>query len=121
MHPQINKHHEDRPWGGEECFTENVSSTVKIITVNPGEALSLQTHMNREEFWHVLSGSGFAQVGDEIKEVKAGDEFWVPKGTKHRMTGGDTQLRFLEISLGEFDESDIIRLEDKYGRVTSSN
>jgi mannose-1-phosphate guanylyltransferase/mannose-6-phosphate isomerase len=30
---------------------------------------------------------------------------------------GESPVRILEISFGEFDEDDIIRLEDVYGRV----
>ena len=46
---------EVRPWGNFERFTLNEQSTVKIITVNPGEAFSLQVHGHREEFWRGVS------------------------------------------------------------------
>lgn len=39
---------EERPWGNFERFTHNEISTVKILTVNPNEELSLQYHHNRE-------------------------------------------------------------------------
>ncbi len=35
---------------------------MKIISVNPGQRLSLQRHAQRAEFWRVLSGSGTAEV-----------------------------------------------------------
>ncbi|HEY4501282.1 MAG TPA: hypothetical protein VJI70_03425 [Candidatus Paceibacterota bacterium] len=41
---------EERPWGNFERFTLNEKTTVKIITVNAGESISLQTHENRDEF-----------------------------------------------------------------------
>ena len=50
---------EQRPWGNFERFTLNEKTTVKIITVNAGEELSLQKHNNRTEFWKIISGSGF--------------------------------------------------------------
>lgn len=104
---------ENRPWGDFERFTHNEVSTVKIITVAPGEAFSLQTHAKRDEFWKLLSDGGIIEVGDTKVEGKKGDEFFVKAGTKHRVTG---PAQFLEIAFGEFDESDIVRLEDKYNR-----
>ena len=36
----------------------------------------------------------------------------------HRLsTAGESEVRILEISFGEFDEEDIVRLDDVYGRV----
>jgi mannose-6-phosphate isomerase-like protein (cupin superfamily) len=108
---------ESRPWGEFERFTLNETSTVKIITVNAGEEFSLQTHASRDEFWRILNGTGMVTVGDVTTEAKPGDTFYTPRGTKHRAQGGPQSLTFLEIALGEFDESDITRLEDKYGRT----
>ncbi len=108
---------ETRPWGDFERFTLNEPATVKIITVNPGEAFSLQTHEHRDEFWRVLKGSGTAHVGSEERIVREGDTLFSPRHTEHRMTGGPEGITFLEISFGDFDEHDIDRLEDKYGRA----
>jgi alkylation response protein AidB-like acyl-CoA dehydrogenase len=49
--------------------------------------------------------------------VKQGDEFFVARGTKHRIMAGSEPLLVLEIAVGEFDEEDITRFDDKYGRV----
>lgn len=110
---------EERPWGNFERFTLNENATVKIITVNPGEAISLQTHDHRDEFWRVISGAGTIRIGEEDRAAKVGDMFFTPRHTKHRIEGGPDGLVCLEIALGEFDESDITRLEDRYGRVAS--
>lgn len=108
---------EERPWGAFERFTHNEQTTVKIITVKAGEAFSLQTHSHRAEFWRILSGSGVVTVGEETKEGRAGDAFYVAEGATHRVKGGLDGVVFLEIAFGIFDESDITRLEDKYGRA----
>lgn len=109
-----------RPWGDFTQFTKNVSSTVKIISVKPRQALSLQYHLHREEFWHVLSGSGTVLIGDKKKlkkfTAKPGKEFSVAVKELHRIMAGDGHLIILEIGTGKFDEQDIIRTEDKYGR-----
>ena len=108
---------EERPWGSFQRFTLNEPSTVKIIAVKAGEAFSLQSHKHRDEFWHILSGSGVITLDDERKVVHTGENFVSPKGHEHRMAGGESGVTFLEISFGEFDEGDITRFEDKYGRV----
>jgi mannose-6-phosphate isomerase-like protein (cupin superfamily) len=110
------RHHEDRPWGSFERFTCNELSTVKIIAVEPGATLSLQRHARRAEFWRILSGAGEVTLDSIVREAKAGDEFEVPVGTVHRVSAGPEGLTLLEIALGTFDEDDITRLDDKYGR-----
>lgn len=109
-----------RPWGEEMWLLKGAASSpsmVKIITVNPGESLSLQYHMNREEFWVVISGNGTATVGEKNIPLSKGASCYVPKEAHHRITGGTETLVFVEMTFGNFDESDIVRLEDKYGRV----
>jgi mannose-6-phosphate isomerase-like protein (cupin superfamily) len=112
-------HHskEERPWGSFERFTLNDPSTVKMITVSPGEAFSLQTHEHRDEFWRVLSGSGSITSGSETRNANPGDSFFTRRGEMHRAEAGPDGLTFLEIALGEFDENDITRLKDRYGRA----
>lgn len=112
----LKPYREERPWGEFVEYTRNTPSTVKIITVNPGEALSLQHHHNRDEFWHVISGEGTLHIGDNEVSARQGENHFVTRETKHRMTGGSTPLVILEISFGEFDENDIVRLDDRYGR-----
>lgn len=108
---------EDRPWGLFERFTLNELSTVKILTVKPGQSLSLQKHHNRDEFWHIISGAGTATLGNTELPAVAEKQFFIPRGTLHMMRAGDAkEVKFLEISLGEFDEHDEERIEDKYGR-----
>ena len=54
----LNIYEEERPGGFFRRFTDNVVSTVKIINIKPNEELSLQSHNNREEFWHIIKGGG---------------------------------------------------------------
>ena len=108
---------ETRPWGNFERFTLNEKTTVKIITVNEGQAISLQTHENRDEFWRVIKGTGTIRIGDTDNQAHEGTVFFCPRGSEHRVTGGVGGTTFLEIAFGDFDENDITRLEDKYGRA----
>jgi len=111
-----NFEHDDRPWGYYERFTLNEQSTVKIISAKPNQSLSLQYHDKRDEFWKILQGEGRVVIDDKIIEAKTGDEFFIPKKAKHRMETQDSEITWMEISFGEFDEEDIVRLEDKYNR-----
>ncbi len=115
----IKIYREEKPWGEFERFTQNEKSTVKIITVRAGEELSLQYHKQRNEFWRILSGDGVVTVGEEVIEVNQGDECLIPVGVKHSIESKNKGVVFLEISFGDFDEEDEVRLEDKYGRKTN--
>jgi len=105
-----------RPWGEEIWITQKAPSIVKIITVFPGESLSLQFHHFRDEYWRIISGNGSAQIGDDMIALVSGTDCFIPKETKHRLYGGTENLVLLELAFGNFDEKDIVRLEDKYGR-----
>ena len=111
----INKILEKRPWGEFEQFTQNKTSTVKIIRVKKGEALSLQYHHHRSEFWHILEGEAVVTIDDKKIQAKKGDEFFIPEGSQHRVEA-NTDVVFLEIAFGNFDEKDIVRTADKYDR-----
>jgi len=106
-----------RPWGSFTRFTNNELSTVKLLYVNMGEQLSLQYHNKREEYWKVVSGNPQITIGDQVIDAKEGDEFNIGLNTNHRISAPVDNVTILEISTGEFDESDIVRIEDKYGRV----
>lgn len=108
---------EERPWGNFRQFTHNSTSTVKILLVKKGQAFSLQYHNSRTEFWKILSGNPEVTVGDRIMKASPGDEFEVLPKMNHRIYATDSDAQILEISSGNFDESDTVRLEDKYGRV----
>ena len=108
---------EQRPWGNFERFTLNEKTTVKIITVNAGESISLQTHEHRDEFWRVIKGSGTVHIGEEERDAREGNMFFVARHGQHRILGGPDGLVCLEIAFGDFDEDDIKRLEDRYGRA----
>jgi mannose-1-phosphate guanylyltransferase/mannose-1-phosphate guanylyltransferase/mannose-6-phosphate isomerase len=107
----------EKPWGKFEQFTLNERTTVKILSVNRGEALSLQNHKHRSEFWRVISGHPMVTVGENATEAKPGDEFVIENLQPHQLEAKDDNVQVLEIAYGDFDENDIERLKDKYGRA----
>jgi mannose-6-phosphate isomerase-like protein (cupin superfamily) len=86
--------------------------------MKPGEAGSLQSHQNFDELWIMLTGGGEVQVGDELRQVQAYDEIFIPRGTKHRLSNpSDGLLRMMEVAYGEVQDEDKVRYEDRYGRA----
>ena len=75
------------------------------------------------KIWHghpvwFLEGNPIVTIGNIKRKLKKGDEISIKKGEKHRIANyGKALVRFLEISFGDFDEKDIRRYEDKYGRI----
>ncbi len=107
----------ERPWGQFQQFVANENVTVKIITVQPGHRLSLQRHGHRHEMWQVLDVPVEVEVGDRSWLAQPGERVWVPAGSVHRLGNPGTEAgRLLEIAFGDFDESDIERLQDDYAR-----
>lgn len=105
-----------RPWGKFEQFTRNESSTVKILTINAKESISLQKHANREEFWKIISGQGTVIIGEKEFTIAGGQEYFIGKNVAHRIKAGREKAVVLEISFGDFEEDDETRLEDAYNR-----
>lgn len=112
----MDKYTEQRPWGRFEKYIENQTCTVKLLFINPGEELSLQYHKKRDEFIKIIQGQVEVTLGEEIKQAQEDDEFFIPRETKHRLKAGQKLVKVLEISLGDFEEEDEVRLEDKYKR-----
>jgi mannose-1-phosphate guanylyltransferase/mannose-6-phosphate isomerase len=109
---------EERPWGKFEILRDTERFKSKVIVVQPGAQLSLQSHTKREEHWIITQGSGEVVLNDQVIPVKSGTYVHIPLGAKHRMRNTGTQaLEFIEVQLGSyFGEDDITRYQDDYGR-----
>lgn len=107
-----------RPWGQFAQYALNEECTVKIITVLPQQRLSVQFHHERDELWVPIDGGLIATVDEKQFVMTPGTEIMIQRGTVHTVENrGDDRARFLEISFGVFDEEDIVRISDKYGRA----
>ena len=107
-----------RPWGWFESLILGDRFQVKRIYVNPGAALSLQSHKQRSEHWVVVEGTGKATIGDHVRLINEGQSIYVPLGAVHRIENpGKLPLIFIEVQIGIYlGEDDIIRYEDAYSR-----
>lgn len=107
----------ERPWGQFRQLTHNSLSTVKVHRIKPNQENSWQSHTKRSEFWHIIEGGGIIRVGDKEYKVAPGDEYGAPVGAKHRWIAGPEGMVLIEVATGDFDEEDITRYEDDYGRA----
>lgn len=107
----------ERPWGEFRQLTHDSISTIKVHRIKPNQKNSWQSHTKRSEFWYIVSGGGKVLVEDRKYDVSAGDEYIAPIGAKHRWMAGSSGMVLIEIATGDFDEEDIIRYEDDYGRA----
>ena len=107
-----------RPWGWYESLVIGTRFQVKRIVVNPGAALSLQSHHHRSEHWIVVEGTAKVTVNDEVKLVGENQSVYIPLGAVHRMENpGKVPMVLIEVQTGSyFGEDDIIRYEDIYAR-----
>ena len=107
-----------RPWGWFESLALGERFQVKRICVQPGAALSLQSHNHRSEHWIVVDGTARVTIDDEVKLVNEGQSVYVPLGAVHRMENpGKLPMLLIEVQIGTYlGEDDIIRFEDIYAR-----
>lgn len=90
---------------------------MKLIYVNPNSRLSLQYHFNRSEFWRVVKGTATVELDGENFILKEGDNLEIPRKAVHRLGSLGAGCVVMEIAYGNFDELDIVRLEDDYSRA----
>lgn len=106
-----------RPWGSFRQYAWNRNVTVSLMTVQPGQRLSLQSHVGRAELWIVLDDGARVQIGDTVRDCKAGEELWIPAEERHRLSCvGQHPIRVLEVAFGNWRQEDIIRYEDDFSR-----
>lgn len=107
-----------RPWGWFETLALAERFQVKRIVVNPGAALSLQSHVHRSEHWIVVSGTARVTVDDQVRLVTENQSVYIPLGAVHRMENpGKVPMVLIEVQTGIYlGEDDIVRYEDVYAR-----
>lgn len=114
----------EKPWGYELVFAHTDRYVGKILHVNPGEALSLQYHERKDETLYLAAGSVELQVEENAagadgglvsRSLQLGEAYHIPTLTRHRMVAGPDGCDLVEVSTPELD--DVVRLEDRYGRV----
>jgi mannose-1-phosphate guanylyltransferase len=118
-HEHINHREVYRPWGMYDSIDQGQRYQVKRITVKPGAKLSLQMHHHRAEHWIVVSGTARVTNGDETIVLTENQSTYIPVGRIHALENpGKIPLELIEVQSGSYlGEDDIVRFEDRYGRV----
>jgi len=108
-----------RPWGKFDSIDNGKRFQVKRITVKPDAKLSVQMHHHRAEHWIVVSGTAKVTINDETKLVTENQSVYIPITAVHALENpGKVDLELIEIQSGSYlGEDDIVRFEDRYGRV----
>jgi mannose-6-phosphate isomerase-like protein (cupin superfamily) len=109
----------NKPWGWEKLVEVNKDYVVKELFMKEGNSCSLQYHEKKHETFYVLIGKLKFEVGPdknnlEEMELNEGEFYTIEPLVVHRMSAIVDSL-YLESSTNHLD--DVIRLEDKYGRV----
>jgi len=109
----------NRPWGYYKILRKSKGFKVKSINVYPNEKLSVQMHHHRDERWVVVSGTAKVLKGDFEKYLSVGETIEIPAAIKHSLENpGFIDLQIIEIQFGNYlEEDDIVRFDDRYGRV----
>jgi mannose-6-phosphate isomerase-like protein (cupin superfamily) len=114
----------EKPWGFEEILEENEHYTFKRLTMNSGQACSLQYHEHKLETVYVVRGVlrvYLNEVQNHYVLLDSGDYLTIPPGQVHRMEVPRwyrAPVVYLESSTTYPD--DVIRLADSYGREVKS-
>lgn len=113
-HPQI-----WRPWGNYRILDRGEGYLIKRLTINPGGAVSLQYHNHRAEHWVVVKGAIAVTHGEAEKNLKVNESLYIPRGEIHRISNnGSGPAEIIEVQTGDIlEETDIVRLEDRYKRT----
>ena len=76
-------------------------------------------HHHRAEHWIVVAGTAKVTHGDKVQLVGENQSIYIPVGTVHALENpGKIPMEIIEIQTGaDLGEDDIVRLEDRYGRV----
>jgi len=109
---------ENKPWGGFEVLLEEPNYKVKKITLNPNKQISLQYHLEREEYWVIVGGYGKIYINGDKCDLEPGMMWNIRSQEVHRASAGPEGLEFIEVQTGKCYEEDIVRLEDDYGRAS---
>ncbi len=113
----------EKPWGHELIWAHTDRYVGKVISINPGQRLSLQYHEKKDESVFVLSGTLRLHLENdagelEIHDLAPGEHQRVRVGRRHRFEAVDHVVEVLEVSTPELD--DVVRLSDDFGREGTS-
>jgi mannose-6-phosphate isomerase len=118
------REYSERPWGNYTVLDDDAPDhKVKRLVVHPGKRLSYQRHSRRAEHWFIVAGTATVTLDGNVIKVHTGESIDIPLESAHRVANeGDVDVVLIEVQQGSyFGEDDIVRLEDDFGRTTSTS
>ncbi len=78
----------ENPAGEKILIDRDETETIAAgyVCVESGNSTQTGFHDDEEEVYVILKGKAELLLGDETREVEAGDVVYVPRNTRHRMT-----------------------------------
>jgi mannose-6-phosphate isomerase len=114
-----------KPWGWEKLWAHTDKYVGKLLHIKEGRQLSRQYHEYKEETIYVLKGTLTLEIGQGknmiTKKLTPGSIYHIVPGTIHRFCALKDRppVELVEVSTPELD--DVVRLEDDYNRVDTSD
>jgi mannose-1-phosphate guanylyltransferase/mannose-6-phosphate isomerase len=102
-----------RPWGWFQELHQSEGCRIKLLHIEPGASLSLQSHIHRSEHWYVKSGVAQVICGNTVQQLTEKESIFIDQKQLHQLTNpGPEQLQVIEIQTGSYlEEDDIVRYE----------
>lgn len=107
--------YDKRDWGGWVML----KAGFKVLVCTAGWRLSLQRHRWRHEIWQIHSGNPIVTINDRLITLNPREAAVIRIGDKHRLQATTRNVIWFEFYPWDsyYDETDLERLEDDYGRV----
>lgn len=111
-----------KPWGSELWFAHTDRYAGKILRIRAGCRLSVQFHEEKDDTSYVLSGRVIVSQGDSVEtmatqELGPGDSWRTSPLVVHTLEAVE-DAEIIEVSTPQLE--DVVRLEDRYGRMTET-
>jgi len=103
---------EIREWAGL-ASAPAVNQSLAEASVPPGGATTEHYHRTTEELYLITAGTGRLRIGDEERDVRAGDCAVIPPGARHKIWNtGDDVLRIVCACAPAYSDEDTVLTED---------
>jgi mannose-6-phosphate isomerase-like protein (cupin superfamily) len=87
--------------------------SVAHVVIPPGRYSRRHYHPVAEESYHILYGTGWVELDEEIRSLSAGESLLIPAGKIHKIANGsDDDLVFMVVCVPAWHVSNSVWLED---------
>lgn len=94
-----------RAWGAytvlhpiDSIMGEVPGIKTKVLEIDDGHVIPMQHHRLHDEVWFVVEGEGQCNIGGEVRSMRPGMIFDIPRGVNHEIEGVEG-LKFVEIQV----------------------